>query len=37
MLIILCFILYAVNTTKNYDDEGTQRAIYLSQSFSRKR
>ncbi len=36
MAILLAFALFAINTTKNYNKSGTKRAIYLSQSFSRK-
>lgn len=34
-MLLLYFILYAMNTNKNYDESGTDRAIWLSQSFSR--
>lgn len=35
-MMLLYFILYAHNTTKNYNKPGTNRAIWLSQSFSRR-
>ena len=35
IMLLLYFILYAMNTNKNYDKPGTNRAIWLSQSFSR--
>lgn len=35
-MLLLYFILYAMNTNKNYDKPGTNRAIWLSQSFSRE-
>ena len=36
IMLLLYFLLYANNTKKNYNNPGTNRAIYLSQSFSRK-
>lgn len=35
-MLLLYFLLYANNTKKNYNNPGINRAIYLSQSFSRK-
>lgn len=35
-MLLLYFLLYAGNTKKNYDNPGTNRAIWLSQSFSRR-
>ena len=36
MLSLLCIMLYANNTTKNYNNPGTKRAIQLSHSFCKK-
>lgn len=36
-MMLLYFLLYANNTTKNYNNPGTKRAIQLSHTFSRGR
>lgn len=33
--LLFSFALYTKNTEENYEEEGTKRAIWLSQSFSR--